>query len=463
MTRHAGIYLRISEDRTGKEAGVQRQLEDCQKLVDQRNWDLVDTYVDNDVSAYNGKKRPEFERLLEDIRLGRINAVVVWSPDRLIRRMIELERVVQIVEDYEVQLVNVQAGDLDLSTPYGRMTARIYGAIAQGEVEQKSARQKRANLQRAEQGLVYWTRRPFGYDTDDKLNIVVVEPEANEIRFAVERVLNGSTLAAIAKDFDTRGIKTSTGSTWNVSTLRKILLNPRYAGVASYKRNKVGKGVWPVIIEPEIQERLRLILTDPARRTQVSTDHKYLLSGIARCGKEDCGRKMFACPQGTHDGRYWMTYRCRTTHLHRRLDLVDNIVEQTLIGRFKKEDAVSLFIKDEADLDALRKESAALRERLDQLSLLLAEGVLTDSGVREASKKLKIRIDEIDRKIAATHNNEHIVKLITAKDVEKTWSNLPLKAKRAVIDEVAEVTILPAPYKGARFAPEQVRIEWRTT
>ena len=56
--RAAAIYARISSDQDGTTLGVQRQLEDCRKLAADLGWQVVDEYVDNDLSAYSGKRRP---------------------------------------------------------------------------------------------------------------------------------------------------------------------------------------------------------------------------------------------------------------------------------------------------------------------------------------------------------------------------------------------------------------------
>ena len=122
------IYTRISEDHTGEALGVQRQLADCQALASRLGWDVVATYTDNDVSAYNGKVRPEFEAMLEAMKRSEFEAVVCWHPDRLYRSMRDLERVIDIADERGVQLRTVTAGDLNLGTPAGRMLARILGS-----------------------------------------------------------------------------------------------------------------------------------------------------------------------------------------------------------------------------------------------------------------------------------------------------------------------------------------------
>ncbi len=84
----AAVYTRISDDKLGQRAGVERQRADCEALVATRGWELVDTYEDNSRSAYNGKARPEYERLLADVGAGKVDAGVCWHQDRLWRDVI---------------------------------------------------------------------------------------------------------------------------------------------------------------------------------------------------------------------------------------------------------------------------------------------------------------------------------------------------------------------------------------
>ena len=71
-----GIYARISLDRRDGE-GAARQLADCRELAKSRGWTDIAEYVDNDISAYSGRRRPEYERLLDDLRAKRLSAVEI--------------------------------------------------------------------------------------------------------------------------------------------------------------------------------------------------------------------------------------------------------------------------------------------------------------------------------------------------------------------------------------------------
>ncbi len=79
------IYARISQDRDGDGLGVKRQLQDCRADALRRGWTVAEEYVDDDISAYAGKLRPAYERMVADIAAGRRDAVLVWHVDRLQR------------------------------------------------------------------------------------------------------------------------------------------------------------------------------------------------------------------------------------------------------------------------------------------------------------------------------------------------------------------------------------------
>ena len=94
----AGVYVRISSDPDQARAGVERQRQDCVAHCEGRGWEVVGVYEDNDISAYSGKARPAYRRLLEDLKAGTIDAVVAWHPDRLHRSPRELEEFIDVVE-----------------------------------------------------------------------------------------------------------------------------------------------------------------------------------------------------------------------------------------------------------------------------------------------------------------------------------------------------------------------------
>src|SRR5487761_1084181 len=161
----AAIYCRISDDREGAGLGVARQEQDCRPICLRRGYpnERIRVYADNDKSAYSGKPRPEYARLLADIRSGEVTFLTAWHTDRLHRSPLELEEFITIVEAARIDIEIDRAGGLDLQTPSGRMIARQLGAFARYESEHKAERQRRKCQELAELGRGHgrrWTLAP---------------------------------------------------------------------------------------------------------------------------------------------------------------------------------------------------------------------------------------------------------------------------------------------------------------
>src|SRR5829696_2549635 len=267
----AVIYARISRDRAGAGLGVDRQEADCRQLAERLGWKVVAVFVDNDISAFSGKRRPAYEEMLREVRAGRVKGVLAWHPDRLHRRATELEEFVTIAEAHDLQVQTVTAGTVDLSTPSGRMVARMLGAAAQHEVEQTRRRLRAQKAQAAASGRYRGGPRPYGFEAD---GITVKQDEAKIIREATTAVLAGRTLAAVARELNLSGKFTSTGNRWTYARLRDVLTRPRNAGLLSSGRfdrgtgEIIGPATWPKIVDEDTWRAVHKLLIDPSRRKQ---------------------------------------------------------------------------------------------------------------------------------------------------------------------------------------------------
>jgi site-specific DNA recombinase len=139
------LYLRISSDQRDG-AGVERQERECRELADRLGWHITRVLIDNDVSAYTGKRREDYETLLDLIRTGQIDAVITWHTDRMRRRPVEQEQYIELCDKQNIANVAVQIGQLDLTT-------------ASGQIVHPTARRIRV-LRIATQGRTYPRRAP---------------------------------------------------------------------------------------------------------------------------------------------------------------------------------------------------------------------------------------------------------------------------------------------------------------
>jgi site-specific DNA recombinase len=119
-----------------------------------------------------------------------------------------------------------------------------------------------------------------------------LEPaEADAVREAVSRVLRGETLRSIAFDFNDRGIKPVGGARWAGSTLRRVLISPRIAGLREHNGEVVGEAAWPAIIDHATHDRLVGLLDDPSRRREnFGRPRMHPLVGLVYCAS--CGGRM---------------------------------------------------------------------------------------------------------------------------------------------------------------------------
>jgi site-specific DNA recombinase len=453
----AVIYLRQSQDASGEGSAIERQEADCRRLAEFRSWNVIEVVPENDTSAAGKVRRDGFERVLAHLKNGSADAVIAERVDRLTRNARDTLRLLEVGKDARAVLAFTQGSDMNLATADGRTMANVLASFAQGEIDRKSERQREANAARAAKGHASWTRRPFGYDKVDG-KVVVIEAEAAGIRLAAERVLAGGTLAGSVRDLDAAGLLTTAGNTWNVVTLRRLLLSPRYCARTTYNDVDVAAGTWPPILDADTQQRLGEMLRDTRRQLRKGgIEQKYLMSGSAICGR--CGDRMLA----TRNSQGLMAYRCLRNHLHRAVAPIDETVEAVILARLKRPDAASLLAPD-VDIDALRRQSTDLRDRRDGLAEMLAEGLLSREAVREQAGKLTAELKRIEETISAAVGTSPAAALVMAGDVDETWARLSIRDRRTIIDLLATVTVLPVG-RGKRWDPErvaeQIRIEWK--
>ncbi|MGM7777906.1 recombinase family protein [Arthrobacter sp. KNU-44] len=466
----SAVYVRQSEDKTGHAAAVQRQEADCRLIAQAKGWESPALYADNSISATSGKTRPDFERLIADVERGTITRIVVWHLDRLTRSMKDLTRLIEAGQKHRVNIACVQGTSLDLGDPTGVAVAQILTAIAAMEVKHKGERQRSANEQRANKGEAFWTRRPFGYDRTDG-NVFVVEAEAEAIRSGAQAVLSGATLSSVAAAWNALGLVTTYskredkdageaakgGLPWNVTSVRRVFLNPRYSGQRLYNGQAAATGNWGAILDEETSRRLEEMLTDPRRRTAPDDlNSKYLLSGIAVCGK--CGAKMFAAPVPAKGGGKRMVYRCFGGYcMQRSLVEIDEYVHGVVVGILSRPDAAKLFARG-GNTAELRKKATDLRDRRDALASMLADGLMSPAAVREQAGKLTKELSEVEAAISASEGLNPAAAVVGAADVANAWSGQPLGNQRQIIRTLMDITVLPAG-KGRSFAVDQIHLK----
>lgn len=489
----AATYARQSKDH---DAGIGRQQEDTDTLCEQRGYEVVARFADNDVSATKlNRKRPEYEHMMAGLRAGEYDVVVLTYQDRIYRQPIELEHIIPEFEKSRgpvtgkpVLIATFYEGDTDLSTDMGQLQARTKVAFARAEVMRKANRQKRANLDNARNG------RPtphgmagFGYQAD---KITPDDAEADAIRWACSHVLAGGSISAILRNWTERGIKPRfAGRTyrdedgnereysgrWTHSTVIKILTNPRIAGLATLPNDPevIGTGTWAPVITPETLYAVREVLKDPKR---AAPRGKVSLGGFifhCRCGAKVQRDYRYRNPKGARDSGYGI-YKCLEftpkaegrpgPHVTIKADPVDTWVTDRLLDRMSEPDAAEVFARRDTptDVPKLKAERAEISQGLARMAGDEAMGLLPRSIYLDAAKRVTARLDEIDAAIAEAGKVDAVALLLSADDPREVWPTLDITVQRAILDSVLHITLRP-PGAGARNLDMNalVRVAWR--
>ena len=448
----AAIYCRISQDRTGAGLGVQRQEDDCRLLAGRLGWEVADrVYVDNDVSAYTGKPRGAYLRLLADIEAGRVDAVLCWHTDRLHRSPVELERYVAICEARSVPTQTATSGLLDLATPSGRMTARILSAVARLEVEQKGERTRRAQRQATELGRWLGGARPFGWTLDPPTLHPV---EADLVREASARILAGGSLGSVATQWNNAGVTSTHGRRWSATTVKQVLLRARNAGLATWHNEVVAVSTFPAIVEETVWRGVVAVLTDPSRARTTATTARWLLAGIAQC---ECGRSLRSASVRSRKGEKVPTYRCPGKgpgHVYIAAALADRFVTDVIGGVL----AHHVIRTSEPGRPDAGVQAAALRARLDEAADAYADGAITSAQLTRITSRLRSDLEAIDGRLAA----EAAAGAMTAfvgMDGAARWLAADLDTQRAVLRRIALVTVRrSAPGAPRRFDSRRIEV-----
>lgn len=480
----AVIYCRISQDRTGAHLGVERQQEDCEALAERNGWDVVEVYVDNDVSAFSGKLRKQYRRMLADLDQGKATVVIVWHTDRLHRSISELESYMDLCQLRGVTTHAVQAGEIDLASPTGRAQARFMGVVARLESEHKGARVARARQQKALKGEWSGGIRPFGWGvpteetrkkvdrkTGEEIEVPVLDmskvvpEEAEALRHWTDTMLSGGSVRGLVKWCADKGITTTRGNPVTHTELRDMLLRPRNAGIAVYKGEEVGRGQWEPIIPEEKFRAVVAILQDPSRKTAPGTTPKWLGSLLYRCGRGPCPHFVYVTQSG---GRQYPSYRCQTGHGGgRRAEVVDKYVEDTIVERLERDDAHELLLPGPADVDVagLQAEAEEIRARMKNLGGLFGAGQLELEPFTEGMNTARGQLEGVTRQLARAATVDPLVGLVGAPDVRKAWRALELDRQRNVLRALVEVT-LKTPRQGRMpdggyFDYSAVTFDWK--
>lgn len=463
-----GIYVRISQDRTGQRAGVERQLEDCRKVIASEDPEAVVTvYEDDDRSAYSDKRnRPAYDKLCTAVASGDLDMVAAWHIDRMWRDRDGIERgtFFMLAREGGVKAVVTPSARFDPADADDSFLASILAAVASKESGDKSRRIKRKHAELARNGQYHGGTPGYGHDAVDG-NLIVNPEEARHIRDAARRVLRGETLGSVVRDWNAQGLVTRRGGPWAKEVLRRLLTAPRLAGLRSHN-GETFPATWKPILSEADHKALCAILA-AGRNTGTRRLRKNLLSGILRCHK--CGSTMTGCGlrylcQGANSG----VNGCTGTGI--KLDRTDSYVTDELFRyldsrEFRaalKRASRALSEGDTGLADALAqrdRDRAALTALTDEFD----DGKISTDEYRRRRTRLESRIMDADRSIGRFADSLPASADYAGRGAElrKDWESMTLAERREILDALVSGIVIGPSTDRSRFQAERIVITWR--
>jgi site-specific DNA recombinase len=318
--RKIAIYCRVSTDEQAKnrEGSITSQIHRLQMKVDEKNryengkWGkVVNIYKDE---AFSGKNmdRPEFQRMLSDVKSKRVNTILVTELSRLSRSVTDFLNFIKELEDYGCDFICLQY-DFDTTSPAGKVFMTIIMALAQFERELTAERIKNNFHARALRGLSNGGTLFLGYDKDPTQSgkLVVNKEEATIVKSIFDKYLEVDGIAEVVNDLNEKGFSNKSwisksgskcgGKKFTIATIWRILTN--YAYIGKREINKTNKELeqeslkqeeryhlvdasWEPIVDAETFNRVNDKLSKN-KKVKYPTTFNFSYSGIAIC--DECG------------------------------------------------------------------------------------------------------------------------------------------------------------------------------
>lgn len=235
------IYSRKSKW-TGRGESVENQIAMCRDYI---RYNIKDAdhaeIIEFEDEGYSGKntKRPQFQKMMAEIKKGNCDYLVCYKLDRLGRNIADLANLIETLNKLNVSFISIKER-FDTSTPIGKAMLYFAGVLAQMEREQIAERVRDNMIMLAKKGRWLGGNTPLGFDAEaeEKVSIdgkskksyrlVINEEDMKTVRFIFKEYLEKQSLVGIVKYFLSHDIRTKLGNEYSTTSIKDILTNPVY-------------------------------------------------------------------------------------------------------------------------------------------------------------------------------------------------------------------------------------------
>ena len=433
----AVFYARVSTEEEQQLNAIEKQIEENRDIISGKGWILVDEYIDKGVTGTQAKKRNEYVRMLADIKKDKFDIIVAKDQSRLQRNTMDwyifLNDMVQNQKKLYLYLENT------FFDPKDKFIFGIKAMMAEEYSRDLSKKGNAAKKRRQEKGKPIITNRTWGFQNNNG-NIIIDEEEAKIVLKIYQMFADGFGGRVVARTLREDGIRNRNGKTLSENTIREIVKNPLYKGIAVMNKEHFDfeakitiknpesewifrKGLVPQIIDDDLWERANRQLNgrktvDRTHNVGINRGNNILSSKII-CG--ECGSKYWRnkrqqgiywyCSEGTRSGKVREKTGMKCISLNLKEDEIKSFIEhlgQRLIDTEKKEEVLSNAINKiftelssnngKESIEDIQCQKDKLNQRKDKLMDFLLDGIITKDDYTAKTEAIKEQLSILDKK-----------------------------------------------------------------
>ncbi len=433
----AVFYARVSTEEEEQLNAIEKQIEENRDVIGAKGWILVDEYIDKGITGTQAKKRNEYIRMLDDIKKDRFDIIVVKDQSRLQRNTMDwyifLNEIVQNQKKLYLYLENT------FFDPKDKFIFGIKAMMAEEYSRDLSKKGNAAKRRRQEKGKPIITNRTWGFQNING-EILIDEKEAKLVTRIYQLFADGFGGRVVARILRDEGVRNRNGKTLSENTIRDIVKNPLYKGIAvmnkehfDFEAKKIIKnpesewiyreGIVPRIVSEDLWEKANAQINSRKtvdRRHNVGINKgNTLLSSKIICG--ECNSKYWRnkraqgiywyCSEGSRSGKVREKTGMKCVSLNLKEDEIFSLIEHLgnqLIAREKKEEVLSIAIgkiyaglinsNSGETLEDIQSQKEKLNKRKENLMDLLLDGTVAKSDYSSKMNDILKQISLLNEK-----------------------------------------------------------------
>lgn len=423
------LYSRVStEDQSRFGHSLDEQEDRLRKLCEFKDYEIFKVYREEGVSAKN-TNRPRFQEMIDDMKEGKINKIIVYKLDRLTRSIRDLETICTMLEEYNCSLESV-AEEINTETANGKFFIRMLTILAQLEIERTSERTKFGLIGAAKKGHLSG-KPPIGFTKDkDNKDLIIDEVKADVVRRIFRLYLDGLSVCSICKIFNEEEVL---NRHWPTTTVDKILSNQLYIGNMEFgKRTDGTKQIFENVV-PAIIDKTSFEMVQKRKEKNLKNFHRkliYIFMQKVRCPK--CGKIMGGSSSTSKNKTKHVYYKCANCNIRVNETKIENVLMKFL------NDMLDFFLivdnsfkptlnqDTENKIKKYKKIESELKEKTNRIKQAFIDGLLEPTTLANELKEIeseleltKEKIKDLEQYQESLEYKQDIRTIFNLKEIEK--------------------------------------------